>query len=421
MDAAQTRSCERDRPSGTEKTAKGSRQICIPMTQDQYKQIWDQPIAVRDYLDSLIPEHPEIFPASMAQGYQLRGHLPESKKLPGIRLRQLKTEDGIYTLRPSFVFAYMTGTIDELEKPLLLLAVHTPIWVVTQIFGKHDMYWQRLLERMGRNSLVGTTVRVPEKLPEHLAADEHHLKWRGKKGFLAMVAAKGCILAAALTKSADEQHLTQAYKVFDTEARDVDPDWQPKSINTDGWKATRNSLRSLFPKVLLTVCFLHGFLKIRDRCRKDHGLHERVWNVYRAESAVEFRTEMAELQQWSETQELRAPVQTALEKLFSRADDYAASYEQPDAYRTSNQVDRPMNRIHRSLYASRGIHGHQASSERRLRGLSLLENFRPFAPRSNTERKHQSPAHRLNGKSYHANWLHNLQISASLQGFRHGT
>ena len=64
-------------------------------------------------------------------------------------------------------------------------------------------------------------------------------------------------------------------------------------------------------------------------------------------------------------------MQTALEKLFSHVDDYALSYAHPDCYRTSNQVDRPMNRIKRSLYASRGLHGHQASSERRLRGLCL--------------------------------------------------
>jgi hypothetical protein len=180
----------------------------------------------------------------------------------------------------------------------------------------------------------------------------------------------------------------------------VAPNWQPKSINTDGWKATRSSLRSLFPGVLLVLCFLHGFLKIRDRCRKDHGLHQRVWDVYRAETEAEFRAGLIELKEWSETQSLREPVQTALEKLFSHADDYASSYTEPEVYRTSNQVDRPMNRLTRSLYASRGIHGHQASSERRLRGLSLLENFdpfagRPFARRSNTKRNHPSPAHRL--------------------------
>ena len=70
----------------------------------------------------------------------------------------------------------------------------------------------------------------------------------------------------------------------------------------------------------------------------------------------------------------------------------------------------------RLLYAGRGLHGQQASSERHLRGWALLMNFRPFARRSGQVREHQSPTHRLNGKSYHQSWLQNLLISASLMG-----
>ena len=36
------------------------------------------------------------------------------------------------------------------------------------------MFWYRLETSLGRNSLVGTTVRNPDALPQHLAADEHH-------------------------------------------------------------------------------------------------------------------------------------------------------------------------------------------------------------------------------------------------------
>ncbi|MGZ3489228.1 MAG: hypothetical protein ACXVBY_20470, partial [Isosphaeraceae bacterium] len=81
-------------------------------------------------------------------------------------------------------------------------------------------------------------------------------------------------------------------------------------------------------------------------------------------------------------------------------------------------VDRPMNRLCRLMYASRGLHGHQSSSELRLRGWALLLNFRPYAPRSNQPRTHDSPVHRLNSKRYHEHWLHNLMASTSLMGFR---
>ena len=419
MDAQhQTRSCIRERGEVSQTAPRGSRQICIPMDKEKYDAIWGDAIQVREYLDQTIADYPELFPNSIANGYLLRGLLPESRKLPGIRLRQIKTASGVFTLRPSFLFPYMMGTTDELEKPLFLLSIGTPLWAVTQVFGRNDMFWQRHLERLGRNSLAGTTVRVPERMPLHLAADEHHLDWCGQKGFLAMTAAGGCTLGAALTQAADEKHLTEAYGVFEKESRNLAPNWQPKTANTDGWKATRAAFAGLFPRIVLILCFLHGFLKIRDRCRKHHDLHERIWNVYHAESAAEFNSQMVDLKSWSETADLRAPVQETLNKLFAHEADYAASYAHPDCYRTSNQVDRPMNRICRSLYASRGLHGHQQSSERRLRGLCLLNNFRPFAPRSNCDREYPSPAQQLSHRTYHKNWLHNLLASASLQGFR---
>ena len=161
------------------------------------------------YLDQVIVGYPELFPASISQGYTLRGQLSESKKLPGIRLRQIMTKSGAFTLRPSFLFLYMMGT-----------------------------------------------------------ADEHHLDWCGQKGFLAMTAAGGCTLGAALTQAADEKHLTEAYGVVRREAHNLAPDWQPQTANTDGWKATRAAFAGLFPTVVLILCFLHGFLKIRDRCRR---------------------------------------------------------------------------------------------------------------------------------------------------------
>ena len=77
-----------------------------------------------------------------------------------------------------------------------------------------------------------------------------------------------------------------------------------------------------------------------------------------------------------------------------------------------------MNRLCRLMYAGRGLHGHQGSSELRLRGWALLQNFRPYAPRGKYPREFESPAHRLNGRHYHEHWLHNLMASTSLLGFR---
>jgi hypothetical protein len=312
----------------------------------------------------------------------------------------------------------MAGTADELAFPLLLAAHGVPAWLLVVGFGHCEMFWHRLVERLGRASLVGTTVRDPARLPEHLAADEHHADWAGRKGYVATTVGGGCILGVALTTSADDDHLREAYGAFAAEARDVEPGYAPETVNADGWAATHNAFRALFPSIAVILCFLHGFLKVRDRCRKARELHGRIWEVYRAATADEFRRRMGEFQSWCATGTWTAPVREMLEKLRARTDLYAAAYDHPGCHRTSNAVDRPMNRLCRLMYAGRGMHGHQVNSERRLRGWALLQNFRPYAPRGKVPRTFESPAHRLNGKRYHEHWLHDLMASTSLMGFK---
>ena len=294
MDGPQrTRSCTRQPRSPVQGAPRGSKQICIPMTRDLYDRIWNDAGEVRRFLGPLIEAMPELFPAGIQDGYQLTrtadrpsqltrtadrpsqlsGHLPKSAKMPDIRLRQLRVQNRVYSLRPSFVLSYMTGTVEKLEHPLLLLSYGVPCWLLTKIFGHNDMFWQRHLERLGRNSLVGTTVRVAERLPVHLAADEHHADWGGEKGFVAVTAGGGCLLGMALTDVADEPHLTQAYGQFAAEAREVQPDYTPQTVNTDGWFATQNTFLALFPTIAVVLCFLHGFLKVRKSLKrqKDEG------------------------------------------------------------------------------------------------------------------------------------------------------
>ncbi len=420
MDArAKTRQANRERTAPAEQAPRGAKQIVIPMTRPQYDEIWRDAGRLRPFVEEWLGVAPELFPANFERGYHWHGFGRESKKLPGVRLRKLVLAEGTsYWLRPSFVTGYMTGTVDELAYPLLLATHGVPAWLLTVGFGHSDMYWYRVIERLGRSSLVGTTIRDAARLPEHLAADEHHADWAGQKGYVATTVGSGCLLGIALTSAADDAHLREAYGVFAAEARDVDSEYTPQTVNTDGWASTRNAFQTLFPLITVVLCFLHGFLKIRDRCRKDRELHRRVWDVYRAATADEFRRLMHEFQQWCQQQTWTTPVRQMLTKLWNKTEFYVVAYAHPGCHRTSNAVDRPMNRLGRLIYAGRGLHGHQHSSELRLRGWALLLNFRPYAPRSNQPRAHDSPAHRLNGKRYHEHWLHNLIASTSLMGYR---
>ncbi len=414
-----TRQVDRERKPPASQPPRGAKQIVIPMTRAQYDEIWHHTGRLRAFVEEWAQVAPELFPDGFGPGYRLHGFGRESRKLPGVKLRKVVTADGTsFWLRPSFVTGYMTGTVDELAYPLLLAAHGVPPWLLVIGFGHSEMFWYRVIERLGRSSLVGATVRDPARLPEHLAADEHHVDWAGQKGYIATTVGAGCLLGVALTSSADDAHLQEAYGVFAAEARDVKPEYAPETVNVDGWAATHNAFQALFPRIAVVLCFLHGFLKIRDRCRKAHDLHRRVWDVFRAATAEEFRGRMKELQQWCGTRTWTASVSEMLEKLWARTESYAVAYDHPGCHRTSNAVDRPMNRLCRLMYAGRGLHGDQGSSELRLRGWALLMNFRPYAPRGKCPRAFESPAHRLNGKRYHEHWLHNLMASTSLMGFK---
>ena len=244
--------------------------------------------------------------------------------------------------------------------------------------------------------MVGTTVRDPDALPPHLAADEHHAQLRGEDAYVAMTAGGGCVLGMALSNTASEVDLTAAYGRFRDEAAAVSADYAPETVNTDGWKATQAAWRTLFPKVVLILCFLHGFLKIRDRCRKAFELHGKIWEVYQAANAPAFREAMESFRQWCAARCWSGPIQEALEKLWSRTEEYVRSYSHPGCHRTSNQVDRPMNALYRLLYANRTLHGHLETAESRLRGWALLRNFRPFEPQTQRRTGYQSATHRLN-------------------------
>src|SRR3954467_11206244 len=304
MDARpKTRQVHRERKAPTPQLPRGAKQIVIPMTRPQYDDLWHQADRVRALLTEWAEAAPELFPAGFDRGYSLHGMGRRSRKLPGVRLRKVVTADGTsYWLRPSFVTSYMTGTVEELAYPLLLAEHGVPAWLLTIGFGHSDMFWYRLIERLGRNSLVGTTVRDAARLPAHLVADEHHADWAGRKGYVATTVGSGCILGVALTAAADDAHLQEASGAFAAEARDVKPEYAPETVNTDGWAATRNAFLAWFPRVAVVLCFLHGFLKIRDRCGTPPAPHRRVGGVYRAPTAGEFRRLMNELQQWCGTQ-----------------------------------------------------------------------------------------------------------------------
>jgi hypothetical protein len=67
-----------------------------------------------------------------------------------------------------------------------------------------------------------------------------------------------------------------------------------------------------------------------------------------------------------------------LRRLKDKSQVFQRAFDFPEAYRTSNQVDRPMNYLDRTLFAMQDFHGLWASAEQSSRAMALLWNFHPF-------------------------------------------
>lgn len=235
------------------RSSRGHRTICVPISEELYPQIVSDPREFRRTLDERFREMPELFPKNFAAGYELKdGYV--SVKL-GVTIRRILLSDGVaYSVRPSFVMPYMTARTENVQVPLFFRKFGVPFWALAYAFGHSPMYWYRMECGLGRFSVVGTTVRQGE-LPEDLLADEHHQTLDGQKIYIATTVANGCCLGAEPAETAGTDDLKVAYEVFKDEARDIDSDYHPKTVNTDGWKGTQAAWSALsedrHPLVLL--------------------------------------------------------------------------------------------------------------------------------------------------------------------------
>jgi hypothetical protein len=76
----------------------------------------------------------------------------------------------------------------------------------------------------------------------------------------------------------------------------------------------------------------------------------------------------------------------------------------------------------RFLFNRQYFHRSGEAAELGIRAWALLRNFRPYSPRTLTQRPQlpqaRCPAERLNGFRYRQNWLENLRVAASMGGYR---
>ncbi len=288
------------------KLNKKSHTIIIEISEKQYPKFIENKVYAKEVICSISNEFPELFPTGFsATKYKLKGFTRTSKKL-GIKMRKIMFANNIYQIQPSFVFPYMRGQSKDIDKALFLLKFGVPFWALAFVFGRNAMYWYRIYLHLGNFSLVGTTIKKEDKLPEHILADEEHIYVKGEREYIATTVASGCILGAEVCKSAGQTGLTKAYGVYKEETQNIKHDYQPTSVNTDGWASTKKSWLILFPKIVIIQCFLHAYIKIRDRALKKMknsfiDLSDKVWNCYNAETKRSFSQRIRRMKQWAIT------------------------------------------------------------------------------------------------------------------------
>ncbi|OLP18577.1 hypothetical protein BST81_09810 [Leptolyngbya sp. 'hensonii'] len=146
-------------------------------------------------------------------------------------------------------------------------------------------------------------------------------------------------------------------------------------------------------------------------------LTDKLWQLYHSLNRRQFAQRLRRLMEWSRRTDNELP-DKARQKLLtlpSKAESFKVHFDLPQAYRTSNQVDRLMNYQDRILYTMQYFHGTLDSTKQGLRAMALLWNFHPYTRKVQAIEPHSmSPFEDLNGFRYHDNWLHNFLIASSL-------
>lgn len=114
-------------------------------------------------------------------------------------------------------------------------------------------------------------------------------------------------------------------------------------------------------------------------------------------------------------------VKAKIQDLCNKEPHFVVAYDHSQCYRTSNQIDRPMNILDRYLYQIRYFRGNWKTTNLKIRGWAMIYNFMPFSQRVQNRKKNPKKTSRfkeLNGFVYHSNWLENMLIAGSMNGFR---
>lgn len=286
-----------------------NRTIILPIGEKEYHQIIDNNLLFLKKMTVLIELYPELFPHNICNGFSFVGFSKNEVKLSvKRRIIRLKTDFNSYDdylIHPCFIFPYLRGNTKDISRGLLLRKYNTPYHAIATTLGKNAMYWYRAEVTLCQYNIVGTTIKSASKLPENILADEHHTRLISDKIYICTTVGNNCFLGASIAPSMHYENLKKAYGIFKSEVQIICPEYEPVSINMDGYKSTKKAIADLYPSSGILRCFLHSFLKIRNCGTKAYSLYfeevtQRVWSCYHAKSKQAFAQKITNLHIWAE-------------------------------------------------------------------------------------------------------------------------
>jgi len=403
----------------------GANEIVLPIDLDTYQKNLE-PSDFHALLSEFYMSHPQCFPTTFEQGYELKDSTLSKKMNIRIRRISIPTDKGSkrhYRVVPCDVLPYLCGKTQDVETPLFLRKFNVPYWALARCFGRDANYYYRLETRMGRASIVGCLRGTDNKLPEHLCCDEKHAKHLGDKIYIPTTTGEGCVLGVDICSGADTESLAKGYGVVAREIEQTNPEHETKTINVDGFAATTAAMRLTFgPTVVLLTCFLHLYISLRDRCSKKERqgifrtIAEKLWGAYRARRKTTFAQRWRRLMEWVEEHKESIPgrVYSKLQRATkNKLEAYKAYYDNKKGKRVSTELDRLMGLLDRRLFAIRHLHGKKEKAVLLVRAWANLYNFAPWNPRTVKKNKAQCPAEKWTGVRYRECWLENFRVASS--------
>lgn len=141
-----------------------------------------------------------------------------------------------------------------------------------------------------------------------------------------------------------------------------------------------------FLALRLCCVFCMSYWTSTSRCRRTKPLWQkltgRLWHVYKAVTKRQFAQRLRRLRAWATTNVKQKTLRQKLLSLKTKYAKFQAAYDHPNAYRTSNTLDRLMNYQDRLLYSMHYFHGTLDSARLHLPCMASYWNFHPYGSRS---------------------------------------